>query len=75
LHAHPSFRVAAAFDGEHGKPSSGNGRSGCNETFRLNLAVAPIASDLAWVDHSLIDTVRRDFLDGLDLDVLSACPP
>ncbi|MFB1487143.1 MULTISPECIES: DNA cytosine methyltransferase [unclassified Thiocapsa] len=73
--AHPAFRVVAAFDGERGKPSSGQGRSGCNETFRLNLDLAPISTDLARVDDTLIEAARRDFLAGLDLDVLSACPP
>ncbi|WP_296809856.1 DNA cytosine methyltransferase [Thiocapsa sp.] len=75
FHAHPSFRVVAAFDGERGKPSSGIGRSGCNETFRINLDVAPVSTDLARVDDALIEAARRDVLDGLDLDVLSACPP
>ncbi|RKT43658.1 DNA cytosine methyltransferase [Thiocapsa rosea] len=75
FHAHPSFGVVAAFDGEHGKPSSGQGRSGCNETFRVNLGLAPISTDLARVDDTLIEAARRDFLGGQDLDVLSACPP
>lgn len=75
FHVHPSFRVVAAFDGERGKPSSGKGGSGCNETFRLNLGLAPISTDLAAVDDTLIEAARRDFLGGLDLDVLSACPP
>lgn len=75
FHAHPSFRVVAAFDGERGKPSSGKGRSGCNETFRHNLDLAPTSTDLAHVDDGFIEAARGDILGGRDLDVLSACPP
>lgn len=72
---HPSFLIVGAFDGEFGKPSSGKGRLGCNETFRLNIGLSPIPVDLAQVEDADIEAVRRDILDGLDLDVLSACPP
>ena len=75
FHAHPSFRIVAAVDCELGKPSSGQGRSGCNDTFRLNLNLAPMPVDLAHVEDADIAGARHDILGGLDLDVLSACPP
>ncbi len=75
FHAHPAFRVVAAFDGEFGKPSSGPGSLGCNETFKLNVGVAPTMVDLSTVEDDYIQTVRRELLDDSDLDVLSACPP
>jgi DNA (cytosine-5)-methyltransferase 1 len=33
FHVHPAFHLVAAFDGEFGKPSSGGGSLGCNDTF------------------------------------------
>lgn len=75
FHSHPSFAVVAAFDGEFGKPSSGPGSLGCNETFRLNIGLDPTPVDLSAVDDDFIMAVRREVLGGADLDVLSACPP
>jgi DNA (cytosine-5)-methyltransferase 1 len=75
FHTHPSFRVVGAFDGEFGKPSSGKGRLGCNETFRLNIGLSPTSVDLAHVEDADIEAASRDGLGGLELDVLSACPP
>lgn len=75
FHSHPAFKLVAAFDGEFGKPSSGRGKLGCNETFRANIPVAPTSVDLANVDESDIEDFRLNFLGGQDLDVLSACPP
>jgi DNA (cytosine-5)-methyltransferase 1 len=75
FHAHHSFQVLAAFDAEVGKPSSGKGRLGCNETFRLNMGIAATTADLGRVDDADIERIRRDILGGRDLDVLSACPP
>ena len=75
FHAHPAFQVIAAFDGEFGKPSSGKGKLGCNETYRLNLSVSPSAVDLAHIDDNDIELIRAQLLMGRDLDVLAACPP
>jgi DNA (cytosine-5)-methyltransferase 1 len=75
FHSHPAFSVVAAFDGEFGKPSSGPGSLGCNETFRLNVGLTPTQVDLAAVDDDFINSVRQGVLRGADLDVLSACPP
>ncbi len=75
FHAHPSFKVVAAFDGEFGKPSSGGGSLGCNQTFQMNMGLEPTSVDLSTVDDEFIASLRRDLLNGEDLDVLSACPP
>ncbi len=75
FHAHPAFQVMAAFDGEFGKPSSGMGSLGCNETFRLNIGVQPTPVDLAAVDDADIERFKGEVLHGRALDVLSACPP
>jgi DNA (cytosine-5)-methyltransferase 1 len=75
FHAHPAFKVMAAFDGEFGKPSSGKGSLGCNDTFRLNMGLSPTPVDLSLVEEEDIERFRTDLLNGRDLDVLSACPP
>ncbi len=75
FHAHGRFRIAAAFDGEFGKPSAPPGGLGCNATFELNTGISPTRVDLGDVDESFIRKVRRDRLGDRDLDVLSACPP
>ncbi len=75
FHAHPAYTVVGAFDGEFGKPSSGPGSLGCNETYRLNMGVAPTALDLSTVTPEELAAVARDALQGRELDVLSACPP
>jgi len=73
--AHPAFELRAAFDAEFGKPSSGMSSLGCNQTYKLNLRLAPTAMDLSAATDADIEAVRRDVLGGARLDVLSACPP
>ncbi len=73
--AHPAFRQRAAMDGEFGKPSSAPGSLGCNETFRLNLGLAPTPVDLSKMEEADIRTFRTRVLQDQDLDVLSSCPP
>lgn len=73
--ANPKFRVMAVFDGEIGKPSSARGSLGCNETFALNMGLQPTRLDLSTVEDARIRAVRDEVLGGMDLDVLSACPP
>src|SRR5258708_17613537 len=46
FHAHPAFAVVGAADAQIGKPSSGRGTLGCNETYFANIGVSPIAADL-----------------------------
>lgn len=75
FHAHPAFRLVAAFDGEFGKPSSGPGSLGCNHSFELNLSLAPTPVDLSRMEAADIRAFRQNALHDKDLDVLSACPP
>jgi DNA (cytosine-5)-methyltransferase 1 len=75
FHVHPAFHLVAAFDGEFGKPSSGGGSLGCNDTFKLNMGLAPTQVDLAKINEAEIDAVKNVVLGGRELDVLSACPP
>lgn len=75
FHAHPAFQVTAALDGEFGKPSSGKGKLGCNNTYLANISVSPIAVDLAHIEDHDIESIRMQLLGGHNLDVLSACPP
>lgn len=75
FHFHPAFRQIAAFDGEFGKPSSGQGSLDCNETFKLNMGLEPTAVDLGKVDEDYIQNFRNTVMGEANLDVLSACPP
>lgn len=75
FHAHPAFRLVAAFDGEFGKPSSGPGSLGCNHSFELNLSLVPTPVDLNRMEAADIRAFRQNALHDKDLDVLSACPP
>lgn len=75
FHVHPAFQIVGAFDGEFGKPSSGKGKLGCNDTYKANISVAPTAIDLAHIEDSDIELIRVQLLGGHNLDVLSACPP
>ncbi|MGA6168613.1 DNA cytosine methyltransferase [Amycolatopsis magusensis] len=72
--AHPSFEVVGAADLEIGKPSTGAGAIGCNETYEANIKVRPANVDLGVVDTT---TLRKDILgeDGQSPTVLIACPP
>ncbi len=47
FHAHPQFQVIAAVDAQVGKPSTGAGKLECNESYRANIGLAPLARDLA----------------------------
>lgn len=75
FHAHSDFELVGAFDGEFGKPSSGKGTLGCNETYRLNMRLIPTAIDLGTVSKTDVPGLTESCLAGRELDVLSACPP
>lgn len=72
--AHPAFSVKAAADAEIGKPSTGAGAIGCNDTYEANMGVRPQAANLA-------TTSAEDVVSGWNLaaselpNVLLACPP
>lgn len=73
--AHPSFRVVGAVDAQLGKPSSPAGSLDCNNTYAVNVGLAPTNTDL----RRLAGDELRDLFDtqvGPDgLAVLCACPP
>jgi len=75
FHTHPAFTLVGAVDAERGKPSSGMGTLGCNQTYARNIGITPRAMDLSQVGPDDIDRTARDTLAGRPLDVLSACPP
>lgn len=69
---HPAFAVVGAADAQVGKPSSGAGTLGCNESYARNIGVTPLEVDLAAI-------APEDLRDRLALPdrpvVLSACAP
>ncbi len=73
FHAHPAFAVVGAADAQIGKPSSGRGTLGCNETYFANIGVSPIAADLGTVDPD--DLFESMGLARPGVTVLCACPP
>lgn len=72
FHAHPGFTVVAAADAQIGKPSSGHGSLGCNDTYFRNIGIRPAELDLA-----LVRPCDLAFALGLTAapTVLVACPP
>jgi DNA (cytosine-5)-methyltransferase 1 len=72
--AHPSFDVVGAADAEIGKPSTGHGAIGCNDTYEANMKIRPVEADLGEIDPA---TITDKWFDGKpgDLTVLLACPP
>jgi DNA (cytosine-5)-methyltransferase 1 len=72
FHIHPHFRMVGAADAQFGKPSSGQGTLGCNDTYRANIGINPVEMDLSTADP-------EDVCAAMGLrkapTVLSACPP
>jgi len=75
FHAHPHFDVVAAVDAQVGKPSSGMGTLGCNNTYAANIGIVPFERDLSHLDGSGLARLLSSALNGQDLDVILACPP
>jgi DNA (cytosine-5)-methyltransferase 1 len=75
FHAHPSFRLAGAADGELGKPSTGFGHLECNSTYRANFGLAPVAVDLATITPSDLRSRMLGTLGHADARVLISCAP
>ena len=71
FHAHPGFRVVGAIDVEVGKPSTGHGAIGCNETYAANMQLQPMPLDIA----TLAPRDLRKALAGVEVDVVIAGPP
>jgi DNA (cytosine-5)-methyltransferase 1 len=73
FHAHPAFRIAGAVDAQLGKPSTGQGTLGCNDSYRANIGIRPLAADLGTADPA--EVCRSLGLAGTPVTVLAACPP
>ncbi|MEU8758553.1 DNA cytosine methyltransferase [Streptomyces sp. NPDC048659] len=72
-YAHPAFNLVGAADVEVGKPSTGHGAIGCNDTYAANLKVDPLAVDLSVISADELAEKMPANVD--DLEVLLACPP
>jgi DNA (cytosine-5)-methyltransferase 1 len=75
----PPFRLIAAVDAEIGKPCEGVGRLGCNDTYRANIGLEPLARNLAVLDPSaFLDEITERSSPSLTRGALTAllcCPP
>jgi DNA (cytosine-5)-methyltransferase 1 len=73
FHAHPNFRIVGAADAQIGKPSSGRGTLGCNDTYAENIGIKPVPIDLGAADPE--EVFQAMGLPASGVTVLSACPP
>lgn len=73
FHQHPQFRIAGAVDAEQAKPSANPGALACNATYAANMSITPLATDLATLDPTHLQTAFCG--DNTPLSVLLACPP
>jgi DNA (cytosine-5)-methyltransferase 1 len=73
--AHQQFEMVGAVDAQVGKPSSGKGTLGCNETYMENIQLEPHEADLKKLDGEGCSELLQSRLSGRSLDVLLACPP
>ncbi|WP_285019660.1 DNA cytosine methyltransferase [Novosphingobium sp. fls2-241-R2A-195] len=73
FHRDGRFEVVGAVDIERGKPSSGDGSTNCNETYKANIGIAPMAEDLSAVDP--LKLLSAFDLKIGDLGVLISCAP
>ncbi|MGW5350321.1 DNA cytosine methyltransferase [Streptomyces sp. NPDC004031] len=72
-HAHSAFNLIGAADVEVGKPSTGHGAIGCNDTYAANIKIDPLAVDLSII--SADELAEKMTADVDDIEVLLACPP
>jgi DNA (cytosine-5)-methyltransferase 1 len=73
FHRDRRFTVIGAVDVERGKPSSGDRSTNCNETYKANIGIEPLAEDLSSVDPKSISQ-KIGFSRG-ELGVLISCAP
>jgi len=74
FYKHPAFRIVAAADAEHGKPSTGEGKLQCNSTYYQNIGVAPTRIDLSAIAPSQLRSALG-LAANQKVDVFSSCPP
>lgn len=73
FHVHPDFRIVGAADAQMGKPSTGRGTLGCNDTYLTNIGIRPVEADLSTADPA--EVCRSMGLNDITPTILSACPP
>lgn len=75
----PPFRIIAAVDVEHAKPSNRFGSLDCNGTYEANVGIQPIPRNIAELSPMELTDLVRSASNGLvgrgDLTVLLCCPP
>lgn len=75
FYQHPNFKVIAAVDAQIGKPSSGIGSLGCNDTYKSNIGIAPFEHELDIINSNELGNLIRSKLKKEPLTVMAACPP
>lgn len=74
FHRHPAFEIIASADAELGKPSSGQGKLQCNNTYQKNIGLAPVRLDLSEIQPIQLRS-ELDLSEKKNISVLLACPP
>jgi DNA (cytosine-5)-methyltransferase 1 len=75
FHRDGRFRIVGAVDRQLAKPSQyGKATTSCNETYALNMGIAPLDADIAQLDPHGWRTEMLDMERG-ELDVLISCAP
>jgi DNA (cytosine-5)-methyltransferase 1 len=73
FHRDGRFKIVGAVDVERGKPSAGDRSTNCNETYKANIGIEPVAEDLSKVDPAVLSQ-KFDLREG-ELGVLISCAP
>jgi DNA (cytosine-5)-methyltransferase 1 len=74
FHKHPAFDIIAAADVELGKPSTGQGKLQCNNTYSQNIGITPARLDLSTVPPAQL-RLALSLPEEQHITVLAACPP
>jgi len=74
FHKHPAFEVLAAADAELGKPSTGQGKLQCNNTYFQNVGLIPARLDLSAVPPVKLRSALA-LPEEQHITVLATCPP
>ena len=74
FHKHTAFEVIAAADAELGKPSTGQGKLQCNNTYFQNIGLIPARLDLSAVPPVKLRSALA-LSEEQNITVLATCPP
>lgn len=74
FHRHPAFKILAAADAELGKPSNGQGKLQCNNTYFQNIGLIPARLDLSTIAPVNLRSVL-ELAEQQHIAVLATCPP